>query len=439
MKRNDIVIIVVVLLFVVGAVILIGGLNRKPSYDWSPTYMPGSEEPYGTSIIYGLLEDYFPDHGMEVITRDLETTLQEAKGTHSNYLFIGEFPYYTDSTFDILANYVARGNDAMIITTEIPEVLTDKLFNGTYYLNDTIWYLNPDGDSVFFIDNKPKPDINSLGAYESSGITLNYLSGDFRTQNGYRYTYYVMDKIAGFSWGYFLPEFAEHNTSIEKLGSIGTPDLSNFIRIPYGEGYFYLHTTPLAFTNFFAIEEDKIEYINKAFSYLKPGELLWDDFSRSYVEQFNNDQQEEGPLRFILSEPALRAAWYTLLAGLLLFLVFRSKRSQKPIPVLEKNENRSLDFVQTIGRMYFMKRNHAQLAHQKMKLFLHFIQERYQIPTAETDAAFMEKVQLKSEVSLSSITEIFKHYTYIQNTHEVTEHDLIQLHQLIETFYKHCK
>ena len=438
MKRNEIVIIVIVIVFVTGLIIWLDPFNNSEQYNWSPDYQPGSEEPYGTSILHGLLENYFPEHKMRVITSDLEETLQQAEGTHSSYIFLGEFPYYTDSTFNLLADYVARGNDAMIITTQIPAALSEKIF-GMGDQNDTIWYLDSNGDSVFDIDTKPKPDISSLSAFETTGVTMNFIFGEFRTTKGYHFTHYIMDEPANFAWNYFMPEYLAHTAQLEQLGTIQTRALSNFIRIPHGEGNFYLHANPIAFTNFFAIQEDKIEYINKVFSYLKPGDLLWDEFSRSYIERSNNDQQQEGPLRYILSEPALRAAWYTLLAGLLLFLFFRSKRMQKLIPVLEKNENRSLDFVQTIGRMYYMKCNHAQLAHQKMKLFLHFIQERYQIPTSLTDATFMEKVELKSEVSLVSIASIFSHYAYIRSKHNVTEYDLIQLHQLIDNFYKHCK
>ena len=45
----------------------------------------------------------------------------------------------------------------------------------------------------------------------------------------------------------------------------------------------------------------------------------------------------------------------------------------------------------------------------------------------------------RSEIKEDDIRKIFKHYKYIENTNEVTNEDLIELHTLIDYFYKNCK
>lgn len=221
----------------------------------------------------------------------------------------------------------------------------------------------------------------------------------------------------------------------KKIGSIYSRNFTNYIQVPYGDGFFYIHVNPIVFTNLFQIEENKLDYTSKLFSYLKPGDILWDIAT---PPQYKPEEQE-GPLKYILSQRSLRWAWYVLLVGLGIFLIFKSKRVQQPITVLEPNENKSLDFIQTIGRMYFLKRNNHQLVQQKMKLFLNFINERYRIPTQNVDDEFIEKVHLKSEVTADAIQTIFKYYNEIITHHTVSDKDLLKLHQLMDEFYKQCK
>ena len=122
-----------------------------------------------------------------------------------------------------------------------------------------------------------------------------------------------------------------------------------------------------------------------------------------------------------------------------IFLVFRTKRMQQSIPVIEPNENKSLEFVQTIGRMYLLRNKHHYLVTQKMKLFNHFIQERYQLHTTLYDSAFMLKLQMKSEIPIEDIEGIYALANKLEAKHSVSTDELILLHNTLDKFYKHCK
>jgi len=221
--------------------------------------------------------------------------------------------------------------------------------------------------------------------------------------------------------------------------------LINFMRAPYGEGTFYLHTTPIVFSNYHLLDSTNLAYANGAFSYLPPGKIYWDEYSKTLEavgRQRNNSQRQlsaESPLQYILSQPALTWAWYLLLAMGLLFLLFRTKRRQRVIPVLQPNTNTSLEFVSTIGRLYFLQNSHRKLALQKMKLFQNFVRERYQIRGHELDAEFIEKLIAKSEVSPKLIDKILLIHRNITNSKLVTENTLIDFHNLMDEFYRTCK
>lgn len=443
MKRNEVIILVVVVLVAAVILFLVNRGNREEHFNWYEVNSINSDEPYGNSLFYNLMDDYFPNNKVSTVSADLSYSLNKAKQSreHTNYLFLGNNIYLTDETFESLSSFVYSGNDAFILASTPGSLLTK-----IYYmkLNASDEEEDVEEDTAFqeipIVDNNPFSDEEEWTSFlTKSNTTCNFTAKGFRTTSGYHYTFYDKDLQAEKRWSYFLPDYLQSSADPDILGTVQTAYMTNYIRIPHGAGYFYIHLEPVLFSNFYLLDENKLEYANKAMSYMKPGDIIWDEYSQTFKRNRNNDNQDEGPLRFVLSNAALRSAWYTMLGGLVLFLLFRTKRQQKPIPVLEPNENRSLEFVQTIGRMYYIRGDHKQLAHQKIKLFYHFIQNRYQIPTAQIDDDFKTKLQLKSEISLSTINEILKHADYIDRTNEVTNQDILLLHQLIDNFYKHCK
>ncbi|WP_431215597.1 hypothetical protein ACQ86N_13470 [Puia sp. P3] len=143
----------------------------------------------------------------------------------------------------------------------------------------------------------------------------------------------------------------------------GRPD---FVKFTYkGGGSLYLQLAPLAFSNFFLLHKDNRIYYEKAISNLpsKASEVLWDDYYRySHNEDFSAFQ-------YILSNKSLRwAFWLTLVLFALIYL-FDSKRRQRMIPLISPLRNTSVDFVRTIGRLYFQRRDNHNLA---MKMVAHF-------------------------------------------------------------------
>ncbi len=414
------------------------GQETDKEFYWGEDYSPVSVQPYGTSVMTKLLDDYFPGHNLTIVSTDINAALQDTKAEHRTYLYIGDYPYYTDSTFNIIKDFVSRGNDAFLALNSIPENLSnDILLKGQAMSNtyDTIYYTDSYGDSTYTLQENYADDPSVISEFEYSKIAMNFFNNDYRVHDGFQFTFLVHSEPSYYRWNYFYPEYLKRMPDYNKIGSIYSRNFTNFIQVPYGDGFFYIHVNPIVFTNLYQIEENKLDYTSKLLSYLKPGDILWDIAT---PPQYKPEEQE-GPLKYILSQQSLRWAWYVLLIGLGIFLIFKSKRLQQPIAVLEPNENKSLDFIQTIGRMYFLKRNNHQLVQQKMKLFLNFINERYRIPTQNVDEEFIEKVHMKSEVIVDAIQSIFKNYNEIITHPNVSDKDLLKLHQLMDTFYKQCK
>ena len=138
----------------------------------------------------------------------------------------------------------------------------------------------------------------------------------------------------------------------------------------------------------------------------------------------------------MLSQPPLAWAWYLNLVLGGLYLNFRAKRRQRIIPVLEKNENTSLTFIQNIGQLYYSQHNHRQIALQKIRLFLADVRERYHINITDLDASFGEKLHARTGVEVVSIEKLLLLRQNIESSEFTSENVLIDLHLLLEKFKK---
>ena len=108
------------------------------------------------------------------------------------------------------------------------------------------------------------------------------------------------------------------------------------------------------------------------------------------------------------------------------------------IPVSEDKSNTSLDFIQTIGQMYFNQGEHIRLCDMMLKQFQTFVRERYNLASRDMNTEFMETLATKSDVSLDKIKQIVSHENLIYRN-SITENSMIDFHYLLNSFYKTCK
>lgn len=434
LNQKNIRYILIAAVVILAAVFFVLNRSSKPTFDWDENYREDNKEPYGTYLIYNLLEKHFKGKDFELMTEKLSEKLPTETDQPTNYVFIGEGIYLDSADLQTMLTFVENGNNAFIAAKSLPdELMFDYLYNYSIACDGALW----DGFST------AKDTISTLGLYhpnltESKGTSFKYVR-NFET--------------ATYRWHYF-DEMYFCDYEYEDFLSIGDIDgeFVNFVKVPYGDGNFYLHSTPLAFTNFHLIEEYGLDYANKVFAHLSEGDIYWDAYNHvGEIRSSNNDEDdlddmfepvslsEDSPLQYILSEDSLRWAWYLLLVLGLLYLIFRAKRRQRIIPVKEPNANTSLEFIETIGRLYFQQNNHLKLEEQKMKLFLNFIRERYHLATHNIDDKFVEKLAQVSSVKQAKVKSIFSLYQSHAKKTEIFEEQLITFHQAMDYFYKNCK
>lgn len=416
--------------FIIGGVTLIILLcayifmqNNRITYNWAENYRLDSKHPYGLHITNELLQSYNVE-GHELTALAFENL--DSTATGQNYIAIDNAVFYDSLELSQLLQFVKNGNTAFISTKSVPIALIQNIYpeicddhSWTYYL-----YAN---DSL---------------------STLNVSHANLSDSMGFGYRFFYFDKPKNYNWHYIDPDyFCDAPYSLENLGNIDEY-YPNFARKSFGEGYFYLHTTPLAFTNIQMLDEQGLAYASKVFTHLLPGKIWIDDkhgISESLSRRINDeldyldDRVSEGPLQFIMRNNSLKWAWFLLLAAGLLFLLFRTKRRQRVIPILEANKNSSLEFISTIGSLHFLQKENNRLAQQMGQLFFSYIREHYDLPTHQPNEQFVDRLHGKSQIEKTELRKIINFIKGISINYDLSDYRLIELHRLLSHFYKNCK
>jgi hypothetical protein len=210
----------------------------------------------------------------------------------------------------------------------------------------------------------------------------------------------------------------------------------NLIAVNSIKGIFFLHTAPAAFTNFFLLYQDNRQYFEKLMSLLPADakKVVWDEY---YLYHYNNNnQQQQGLLSVILKYDNFKWAFWIALLLLGLYLLTEAKRKQRMIPVYKKPTNDSLEFVTTVGELYYEKGDHKNLADKLTQYFLDHVRNHYKISTAEINSSFVQQLAAKSNKDVNEINAIIESIHVINLSGAITQKQLMDYYELLENFYK---
>ena len=367
---------------------------RPRPLDWNSTYQNKDTVPFGAKALFELLPDLFPKQEISSVRQPIYNHLTEKKlAKRSSYVFVNQsFEIDRNDRRELLA-YVKRGNSAFI---------------SAYEFSDTLL-------SVLGI----KATLKDM-TLRDTALVMNFVNPVFKKQSGY-----VFSQDDGRN--YFVVKNPKNSTILAR----NARREPIFLRVNYGAGVFYLHNLPLALTNYYVLDKANGDFAFKSLSYLPSQPIYWDE----YQKQGRFGEDEQSLLRYIITQPALKWAYYLTLFGLLLFAIFAGKRTQRVIPVVLPPANTSLEFVQTIGQMYFRQGNHAHIAQQKIKHLMAYLSSRFYLRTNEIDDDFLETLSQKSGLPRPEINTLFAEINQAEKSVRLSEYSLLRLNKLIENFY----
>jgi hypothetical protein len=235
----------------------------------------------------------------------------------------------------------------------------------------------------------------------------------------------------------FDNNFSSVDTSITNiLGKNATGEI-NYVKITYESGgSISIHLAPMAFTNFFLLHDDNKQYYDNALSHLpKDVEVVkWDDYFRNRTA---NKKEGFSKLSPFLNNDILKwAFWLTVVLFGIIYL-FESKRKQSIVPVIPPVKNASLDFVKTIGRLYFQRKDNKDLALKMSAHFLDYVRNRYNLPTSVLNEEFENKLAYKSDYDRTAIHDIVYSIKTLSDQLSLTDEELLTFNDKLEKFIKH--
>lgn len=213
--------------------------------------------------------------------------------------------------------------------------------------------------------------------------------------------------------------------------------LPNFIRLNKGKGSFFIHSAPLAFSNYFILHKNNSAYYQKVLSVLPKNvkTIVWNEY---YLEKPYNPNENDEPnwLGALFSYPSFK--WGLLVGAftLALFVLLGMRRRQRMIPPYEKPKNDSLDFVKTLGRLYYDRKDHKNLATKMAAYFFEHVRSKYGLPTHTLDDAFVKTLHFKSGYAEEEISRIVTSIEAIKTKEAISDDQLSDFHKQLELFYQ---
>lgn len=358
--------ILVILLFL-GLMFLLEYHSPK-KFVWRPTYAQYDREPFGCAVFDDIVSASLADESVDTqpaywVTD--KTLYQLSLDSISRYsiLIVSSNLYFTPIDREALLKILDRGGKVMLVSSTYDTYLEDTLKFQTY--------------SDYF-------DFRSLKKYVSSSQIRNslYWCKDSRYKDHREFRFYP--HLCRSYFYKFASSFIPLVEGIEKvtdsLGNTKKKQHPYAMKRKFGKGEIILVSTPLLFTNYGMLDGDNSAYIFRLLTQLKGLPIL-------RVEAYGPSKrmEKESPLRYLLSQRPLRWGLYLGMITIVLFMIFTARRQQRSIPIIRRPANKSVEFIELVGTLYYQKKDPTDLLRKKFVYFAEILRRTVQIDVEDED------------------------------------------------------
>ncbi len=386
----------IVYISLLGLLLVFMLLSKNKEHDWSLHFSHLSRDPYGTfaltKLLPGQLKNQKLIHSYKTVY-ELKDSIQKQE----NILIIcSQFAPDPEDTKVLLA-LVDNGATAFISSNHFSGKFADTLGLAT-------------GDSFFQGENSFNQN-DSASLHFVSPVQDSSRSFNYRRTNIHNY-FQNIDSVTA---------------SVLAKNDFGQ---AVTVRIKMGKGTFILNSTPIIFTNIYLLANQNHEFVATSLSYLPAKHTRRTEF-------YHLGRMEAAtPLRFILTNEPLQWAYYITIITLLIFMIFEAKRKQRIIPVIKPLANTTLEFVATIGNLYYQRGDHKNIAEKKIQFFFDYLHAHYFVSTTHRDERFVSMLAGKSGAGEQNVKALTNTINQILAKEKISKEELISLNALLEKFYK---
>lgn len=393
-------ILIIIIIGIIGLLTYIEASEPEP-VNWYPSYTKTDKIPLGSFVSYNLIKESFDTPGLQDINQPPYEFLNNNDTVSGTYFFINGSINFDKSELHTLLKWVEKGNTLFVSAKTIENRLLDTL--------------NIETDNLISID---KISTKPLVELVNSGL---------KTQSPFLYDQDIYNP--------YFSELDTLNATILGVSQLYNDTLKikdpkvNYIRQPFGDGQILLHTFPEAFGNYFILKDKNYQYTQSLLAYINPNQkILWDTYYKSGKTFYTS------PLFLLLNNRYLKWAYYFVLIGVVLFVIFEGKRKQRSIPIIKPLKNQTLSFTKTISGMYFEKGKHKEIATKQNLLFLDYVRNVLRIPTNELNEKTIIDIAARSNNSIEDTKILFKYFDELNKKAKIEKEEVLKLYQLISIF-----
>ena len=377
-------------------------MTKPKQINWFPSYAVHHKIPFGSYVFNEQLKRVADD--VTIVERPPFEYLMnnDISGT---YLFYNGGIEFGKDELNRLLDWVSKGNTLMVSAVGFESKLLDTL--------------KLDTRSVNIIDN-----FNN----EYQVKLVNPLLED---NNSYKYdrptTFYHFNKIDTLNTAVIglIDSYRGENKPMED-------SLVSSIKQPFGDGEIILNTFPQAFSNYFILQSPNQNYTAGILSYIDTNKPIYVDTYYKTGKTFYTS-----PMYLFLNTKSLKWAYYLVLIGALVYIIFEGKRKQRAIPIVKPLKNQTVDFTRTIANMYYESGKHKDIAQHKINHFLEYIRNTLHLSTSEINNSFIKNLAARSNNTVEDTQTLFKLISSLSEKTEINTIELERLNTLIEQFKSH--
>jgi hypothetical protein len=394
-KKTNIYIIIVIATI---ALLMVLQYNKPKELNWFPSYVRQHKIPYGTFVLNEIMQQRFPE--TQQISVPPFEHLNDNFETQGTYFLVNDEVQFGDAELELLLDWTSEGNTLFIASTSFEESLLDTLNLSTSGLFAGF------GEEQKQIHQLVNPNLSLELSYP---FTKDTYSNFFKTID----TLYTT-----------VISVVDNNED-----SLIVKNHVNAIKQSFGSGEIILTTFPKAFTNYFILKDENRNYTAGLLSYLDPSRPILIDNHYKAGKKFYTS-----PMYIFLNTKEFKWAYYLVLIGAVIYVLFEGKRKQRSIPVVNPLKNQTLAFTRTIADMYYEKGQTKPISEHKIEQFLEYIRSHFYMETLDREEDFYRNLASRSSHSFDEIKTLFAFLDRIRNQNVISDADLQKLNTSIENF-----
>lgn len=437
-------------------------VNLPKKFVWSPTFSHVDKQPFGCFVFDSVLTQSLPN-GYHVTKKTFFQLDQEHAKEKISVLMVVDQQNLKQLDVKYLCNIARRGGKVMVVASssfddgrnadtvvvdELERTFKVRIEDGMYFslrgilaglkahdndMYDTIYWNNRETmyaaqsyrmfynmvGGTLFVDSVPK--------VKRLAYTLSTAGYDYKYDSLYVGDFTRFDTIV------------DKKERIERIDTFAIKKIPVAVSVPYGKGEVIFVSSPLLFTNYGMLEGNTSVYIFRLMSYLADLPVYR---TEAYVKTDAMLVAEQSPFREFIKRPPLRWALYLALLGVVLFMIFTARRRQRVIPIMSKPANRSLEFIQLIGTLYYQRKDHVDLVRKKFKLFAEELRKTAGVDISDVNTDDREYQLLAEKTGMNSdrLKKVIRQIRLVLHSEgNISVEEMRSLIDAMDTIVRHAK